>query len=255
MNDLERYFTDNTGRLIHKWWHYFEIYERHLARYRGTHVVIVEFGVSQGGSLQMWKHYFGPDALIYGIDINPHCLRLAEPQIEIIIGDQSDRQFLSTLRTRIPHIDVLIDDGGHTMRQQLATFEELYPHVHANGLYICEDTHTSYWPSWGGGYRRSGTFTERIKQLIDSLHAWHSLDRKRFTVDMFTRSLHAVHVYDSVVVLEKRTVSRPYHQRTGTRTIPDYRPSVGIVQRLINAAHHGLRLLADRWRAMSGGAD
>lgn len=255
MNDLEQYFNDNPGRLIHKWWHYFEIYERYLSRYRDTDVVIVEFGVSQGGSLQMWKHYFGPRALIYGIDINPHCRRLAEPQIEIIIGDQSDRQFLATLRTRIPRIDVIIDDGGHTMRQQIATFEELFSHIHPDGLYICEDVHTSYWSSWGGGYRRPGTFIERMKQLIDALHAWHSPDQRRFAVDAFTRSLHAMHVYDSVVVLEKRATTRPHHRRTGTRTIPDYRPEVGAVQRLVNLAHHGLRLLAERWNRMSGGAD
>ena len=71
-NDLEKYFTDNTGGLINKWKHYFEIYERHFSRFRGTEVNILEFGVSQGGSLQMWKEYFGPDCMVFGVDINPH---------------------------------------------------------------------------------------------------------------------------------------------------------------------------------------
>src|SRR6478735_7675915 len=102
MNDLEQHFRSNTGRLIHKWDHYFEIYERHFSRFRGTEVVVVEFGVSHGGSLQMWKKYFGPKAKIIGIDINPACKALEEEQIEVIIGSQEDKSFLASLRERVP---------------------------------------------------------------------------------------------------------------------------------------------------------
>jgi len=70
-NDLEKYFNQNTGRLIHKWNHYFEIYDRHLSKFRGKQPTILEFGVSHGGSLQMWKDYFGESCKIYGVDINP----------------------------------------------------------------------------------------------------------------------------------------------------------------------------------------
>ena len=56
--------------------------------FRDTEVNIVEFGISQGGSLQMWKDYFGPKANIYGVDINPHCKSLEEEQVQIFIGDQ-----------------------------------------------------------------------------------------------------------------------------------------------------------------------
>src|SRR4029077_4961037 len=113
MNDLELFFRKNTGRLIHKWNHYFEIYERHFARFRGTPVQIVEFGVSQGGSLQMWRDYFGPQASIVGVDINPECKRFEEAGVRIVIGDQEDRAFLRRLAGSLPRIDVLIDDGGH----------------------------------------------------------------------------------------------------------------------------------------------
>ena len=83
MNDLEHYFNQHTGRLIHKWDHYFEIYDRHFARFRGRPVNIVEFGVSQGGSLQMWRHYFGAGASVFGVDINPNCKRFEEPARDI----------------------------------------------------------------------------------------------------------------------------------------------------------------------------
>ena len=134
MNDLERYFTENPGRRIHKWKHYFDIYERHFSRFRGSDVHVVEFGVAQGGSLQMWKQYFGPRARIYGIDINPHCKQLEEEQVEIFIGDQEDRAFLRSLMEKVPRIDILIDDGGHEMQQQIRTFEELFPFIGQNGV-------------------------------------------------------------------------------------------------------------------------
>jgi len=134
-----------------KWKHYFEIYDRHFSKYRGTDVHVVEFGVFHGGSLQMWKNYFGPQAKIYGIDINPHCKQLEEDRIEILIGDQEDRKFLQSVAEAIPRIDILIDDGGHTMKQQINTFEELFPRIEKNGVYLCEDLHTSYWREYGGG--------------------------------------------------------------------------------------------------------
>lgn len=216
MNDLEAYFESNTGGLIHKWMHYFEIYERHLARYRGQDLVFMEFGVSQGGSLQMWKHYFGARARIIGVDVNPACKGLEEPQIEIRIGDQEDRGFLRALAREFPRVDVVLDDGGHTMPQQIHTFEELFPHVHENGVFLCEDVHTSYLRRFGGGLERRGTFIEFSKRLIDQLHAWH---HSGDTVPAFTRTAHGLHFYDGVVVIEKRKREKTFHRSTGNKRI------------------------------------
>ena len=174
MDDLEKYFKENTGNLIHKWVHYFEIYDCHFSRYRDSHVNVLEFGVSHGGSLKMWKHYFGHKANIYGVDINPHCKQLEEERIKIFIGYQADRAFLKSVAEAIPGIDILIDDGGHAMEQQINTFEVLFPHIDKRGIYLCEDLHTSYQRSFGGGYRKRGTFIEYIKNFIDDINAWHS---------------------------------------------------------------------------------
>ncbi|MBK9538639.1 MAG: class I SAM-dependent methyltransferase [Flavobacteriales bacterium] len=220
MNDLERYFHSNQGRLIHKWMHFFDVYDRHFARYRGKEVVILEIGVFQGGSLQMWKNYFGDKARIYGIDINPRCKELEEDRIKIFTGSQSDRAFLRKVKSELPPIDILIDDGGHTMRQQIVSFEELYDAVKPDGVYLCEDLHTSYWLQYGGGDRRPGTFIEYSKRLIDKLNAWHSEERS-LQVDGFTRSAASIHFYDSIAVIEKQPRSAPEHRKTGTPSFPD----------------------------------
>jgi hypothetical protein len=234
MNDLERYCRERTDRLIHQWEHYFEIYDRHLSRFRDRPVNVVEIGVLEGGSLRMWKEYFGPESHIFGIDVDPACRAFAEDGIDVLIGDQADRGFLTSVREAIPVMDVLIDDGGHTMEQQITTFEELYPHVAPEGVFLCEDLHTSYHEEFGGGYREPRSFIERSKHLIDALNAWHARPPRRrwfgrrrpeLPVSDFTRSTDSLHYYDSVLVIEKRPRSRPVDVMFGGDGSDPYDPS------------------------------
>lgn len=217
-NPLQKYFENNNKRIIHKWMHYFEIYDRHFSRFRKKEIVLVEIGVQNGGSLQMWRDYFGTKAKIYGIDIDPKCKELEEKNVKIFIGSQADRDFLKEIKLQIPKIDILIDDGGHTMEQQIATFEELFDHVKDGGVYLCEDLHTSYWQNWGGGFKNSGSFIEFSKNLIDKLNAYHSED-SRLMVDGFTKHAKSIHYYDSIMVIEKGKVDPPQHRKTGRDAI------------------------------------
>ena len=213
------YFEKNEGRLIHKWIHYFDIYDRHFSKFRNKKVTVLEFGVSHGGSLEMWKKYFGKKARIIGVDINPECKRFQEGQIEIHIGSQEDPEFLKKLMKKIGTVDIVIDDGGHTMRQQLTTFDHTYSSVNMGGVYLVEDLHTSYWSDFGGGLRSQGTFIEKSKQLIDQLHAWHSRDMGSLVVDDFTRTTPSIHFYDSIVVFERAEVPKPYNQQIGVPSL------------------------------------
>ena len=213
-SDLELYFRNNNKRLIDKWNHYFDIYERHFSKFRGKEITILEIGVSHGGSLQMWKNYFGSKAKIYGIDINPKCKELEEEGIEIFIGSQTDHLFLQSVKNSIPKVDILIDDGGHTMKQQIVSFEELFEHVKEDGIYLCEDLHTSYWLCWGGGYKRRKTFIEYSKNFIDYLNAFHSRQNS-FKINSFTKSVDSIHYYDSIIVIEKRPRKKPFQEKTG----------------------------------------
>lgn len=215
-NPLQSYFANNPGRLIDKWEHYFEIYHRHLQRFRGKPVTLVEVGVFHGGSLQMWRNYLGDQARIIGVDINPRALQLQEPGIEIVIGDQSDPKFLQSLAARLGVIDVLIDDGGHTMAQQIATLQNLYPAVADDGVILVEDTHTSYWQAYGGGFRHPNTFVEFSKQLVDQLNAWHSRDPNSLAPNEFTKRTRSIHFYDSIVIYEKGAHPRPQPCQSGT---------------------------------------
>lgn len=201
--------------------HYFDIYDRHFQKYKGKRVVVVEFGVYHGGSLKMWKDYFGSNARIIGVDINPECKKFKDKNVEIFIGDQEDRAFLKKLMKKIGPVDVVIEDGGHTMKQQIHTFEEVYPYVKEDGVFLIEDLHTSYWEGYGGGYRKAGTFIEYAKDRIDELNAWHSKDNESFKVTDFTKSTYSIHAYDSIVVFEKGKIENPTHRMTGEPTIDE----------------------------------
>jgi len=219
MGELEDHFQRHTGRMVTKWRHYFEIYERHFAQYRGRPVRLVEFGIWHGGSLQLWRKYLGPEAHIVGVDRNAACSALAEPGTDIFIGDQSDAATHRALRERYGTFDIVIDDGGHRMDEQVTTFRELYPALSAGGVYLVEDVHTSYHGHWGGGLRRPGTFVEFAKQLIDQLHAWHG-PPPGMQADYVTQTAFGLHFYPAVFVVEKRRMEPPQAVYAGAATMP-----------------------------------
>jgi cephalosporin hydroxylase len=207
-------FLTNDGRQIWKWKHYFPIYERFFRDFVDKSVTFLEIGVASGGSLQMWKRYFGPHATIVGIDILPGCKAYEEDQIAIRIGAQQDTRFLQSLVDEFGPIDIVLDDGSHLMSHMLKTFEFLYPKLTKNGIYMVEDLHTAYWEEYDGGYRRAGTFIERCKDLLDELNADHSRDQLPPTE--FTRTTLGMHFYDSVAVFERGTTTRKWAPKIGT---------------------------------------
>jgi len=199
---LKEIFADLNHFAV-KWEPYFEIYERHMNQYRGKPVTLVEIGVLKGGSLEMWSKYLGPQSRIIGIDTNRDCLKFVydESNISIEIGDQSSKAFWDDFLLKYPSIDILVDDGGHRMEQQIVTFENVFPKMNMNGTFICEDCHTSYFPGHGGNLKQSNTFIEYSKSIVDDINKdWHGY---RDNKQILTSELTSVHFYDSVVVFEK----------------------------------------------------
>jgi hypothetical protein len=223
MQSLREIFYSHEGNLIHKWDHYFEIYERYFEKYRGCEVNLLEIGVSQGGSIQMWKKYFGDKLKIYSVDINPECTKFKDLTTKLYIGSQEDPSFLKKLKDELPPMDIIIDDGGHTMKQQIMTFEYLYLKLKDNGIYLVEDTHTSYWNTYGGGLKKRGTFIEYSKNIIDSLHNGHLASTEKLLHKEFAKHINSISYYDSIVVFEKKQRELPFHIKKGVHSINDYK--------------------------------
>jgi hypothetical protein len=206
---LKQQFLGFAGRDIYKWEHYFDIYDRHCSRYVNGSPKVLEIGVMRGGSLQLWKNYFGPGSSLHGVDINPRCKQYEEESVMVHIGDQGNEDFLRELGDEYGPFDVVIDDGSHQVHHQKITLEALWPYIKNNGVYICEDTHTSYFTRFGGGYGREGTFIERAKGLVDCLHMWWSGRMSREQSESWTSQLASVHFYPACVVLEKQAMTEP----------------------------------------------
>lgn len=201
-NDLDRFLYLENHRLINKVVHYTEAYDRFFSKYRGRKVKVLEIGVFKGGSLQMWKNYFGEEAEIIGIDIDPECKKCEEKGIQVFIGDQENRDFLQLLKKKVGKVDIIIDDGGHTMQQQIVTFEELFSILDKDGVYLCEDLHTSYWEEYGGGYKNKDTFIEYSKQQVDSLNEQYF--NSKDIVFPYRGEIKSITYYDSMVFFEKK---------------------------------------------------
>lgn len=106
-NPLWKYFQNYTQWPgIFKWEHYFDIYHRHLARFVGQKVDVLEIGIFGGGSLEMWRSYFGRQSRIYGVDINPACKAYENDHTTIFIGDQEDRDFWRRVKKTIGAVDI-----------------------------------------------------------------------------------------------------------------------------------------------------
>jgi len=210
-------FLTNDGKRMHKWVHYFPIYERHFSWYCNKSLTFLEIGVARGGSLPMWQRYFGPLAKIVGIDIDEKCKEHEAPGVFVRIGDQADSGFLQRLIDEFGVPDVVLDDGSHRMDLTAATFRFLYPLMPKNAVYMVEDMHTAYWEEFGGGLSKADTFINMAKGFIDQLNADHS--RGQVTPDFITRQTFGISFYDSIVVLEKGDVWRKEAIRVGRKSL------------------------------------
>ncbi|MBP0464533.1 class I SAM-dependent methyltransferase [Roseomonas sp. PWR1] len=221
---LHRYLLNNGGKVLDKWVHYLDVYERHIGPYRGRSPVMLEIGVFGGGSLAMWKAYLGPGARLVGIDIDPACKAHEAEGIEIFTGSQDDPALIAAVLEKYPAIDIVLDDGSHRMEHLRASFELLYPRLAPDGLYLLEDLHTCYWPEYGGGLRAAGSFMEFVKDKLDELNAAHA--RGAVAITDFTAATQAICVYDSIVAFERR----PQGRRQALVTEPMRRGEAGLRQ-------------------------
>lgn len=196
-NDLRAYFDANTkGNGIFKFLHYFDVYERHFRKFVGKEVHIVEVGVYSGGSLKMWQHYFGDKCKVYGVDLLDECKNYESENVEIFIGDQENRDFWKDFKEKVPRVDILIDDGGHFAEQQIATLEEILPHLSPGGVYLCEDV--------SGRRVKLTAYMNGVQNALNSIDTDSPDSNLKATP--FQQDICSIHQYPYVFVIEKNIV-------------------------------------------------
>jgi hypothetical protein len=209
--DIVDIYVEGSDRLVTKWHHYLPIYDRYFAAWRGGKVRFLEIGVSEGGSLAMWRKYFGGEAVIYGVDINEACRAFDGVDGQVRIGSQDDPAFLAGVVEEMGGVDVVLDDGSHVMGHIRASLEALFPRLSDGGVYMIEDLHTAYWPSHQGGFYRRANFFNYIRNMVDDMHRWYHVSPMRHpTISPYCSG---IHLHDSICVFEKSAPRRPTHSR------------------------------------------
>jgi 23S rRNA U2552 (ribose-2'-O)-methylase RlmE/FtsJ len=174
---------------------YFKVYDYLFSKYINKKIIFVEIGILNGGSLQIWKKFFGNKARIIGIDLNPKCKKFEGKGIEVFIGDQSNPKFWKYFFRKVGKVDIILDDGGHTNSQQIMTTISCVPNINNNGMLIIEDTHTSYMKEFNNPNRYS--FINFVKKCIDDINfTFQNLNSFNYSLNKY---IFSIQTFESIV--------------------------------------------------------
>lgn len=214
-------FKNHTGNVSDKWENYLSVYEAELQKYRiKENISILEIGVQNGGSLQIWRKYFNNNAKIVGLDIDPNVCKLNLGEgIKTLCFDGSNPNELDK-HIEANFFDIIIDDGSHVCSDVISTFENLFLKLKPGGIYIVEDAHTSYWETHGGSLKGDKTIIEYFKNIVDLINKFHIREEsylgkmKKFLGISHTFSsletyysewIDSIKFVDSMVIITKRS--------------------------------------------------
>jgi len=208
-NNLDKlaqiYGTDKWGR------HYYTPhYGTHFKDFKYQKINILEIGVggydnpySGGRSLRMWKKYF-PYGKVFSLDIVDK-LFLQEKRIKIFKGSQVDKAFLMDVVSKIGQLDLIIDDGSHINEHVIETFNILFPVLKNGGIYVIEDTQTSYWADYGGDnsdLNNPKTMMHFFKKLTDGIN-YQEYKLAGYQPSYFDQNILSIHFYRNIIFIHK----------------------------------------------------
>jgi predicted O-methyltransferase YrrM len=194
---MEQY---NTDKYAHG---FIDVYEPYFNEVSNSKHIL-EIGVYYGGSLKYLSDKF-KDGNIYGIDIEDKT-QYDEERVKTYNVNQEDRDSLNGFLKEVDvEFDIIIDDGGHTMKQQQVSFGILFKRLKKGGIYILEDLHTSRIENFGT------IFPDDLITTLDMLQSFK-----------FTNNIASNHILDDEKEYIKNNVA---DIRIWSKT-PEYNQSV-----------------------------
>ena len=194
-----------------KYHNYMEVYMQLFSRLRKKRINILEIGIggfedplAGGASLRMWRTYF-PNSRIYGIDLHdktPH----NEKRIKTFQGSQDDESFLKRTADQIGRLDIIIDDGSHVCAHVIKSFEVLFPRLAPGGIYVVEDTHTSYSEEFGGSVTDPDSAQTMVGYFKKLVHAVNRETIQKLAGRSFSeieKMISGISFYENIVVINK----------------------------------------------------
>ena len=197
---------------------YFKIYDHIFKKYIGKKIILVEIGVLSGGSLFMWKNFFEGNAEIIGIDLNPIAKKWEKYGFKIFIGNQSDSNFWKDFFKKVGKVDVIIDDGGHTNKQQVITLLETIPNINDNGMLVVEDVHSSYMTKFRNPSKYS--FINFTKIIVDQLNLRYKIISKE-KLNFLQEKIFSIEFYQSIAVFNINFIDNFSGEKISNKGISD----------------------------------
>lgn len=220
---LQRLYELHRGKASDKWSIYLREYDRLLGPFRGYPLRMLEIGIQNGGSLEIWSRYFSLAQKIVGCDINPDCAKLHydDQRIFVVVGDANTESVEHEILKKSTQFDVVIDDGSHTSSDIVRSFARYFPHLSDGGVFIVEDTHCGYWAQFQGGLLYPASSIEFFKRLADivSFEHWGVPRARKDLIATFRREyefdideevlshIHSVEFINSLCVVRKAVPS------------------------------------------------
>ena len=220
IGNYSKIFLSHQGRKSLKWNHYLPVYDdivNYLIIRFGESIRILEIGVLNGGSIEIWRKLFGAKADIWGIDIDPKCAEMGL-DANIKIGSSADRNFLKFISDEAQYFNLIIDDGSHHSKHQQIAFESLFPYLSDDGYYIIEDTEHSYYWRQSGGYLRPSSIIQISKRLIDHINGDFFMFPKLRTFKIETQSVHSLTFLQGMIIINKNKKIQPNQVWSGPGT-------------------------------------
>lgn len=216
---LSELYAQHSGLSSDKWSLYLEKYDQLFTPLRSRPVNVLEIGVQNGGSLEIWAKFFFNASLIAGCDINPKCgsLQFSDSRIKMVVGDINSLEACTEIGKLSEQYNIIIDDGSHTSPDIIQTFLRLFPILSNDGIYVAEDLHCSYWAEFSGGLNHEFSSMNFFKSLSDIVNFEHwgtsdtRCDHLKEFIGSFTENkeellskIHSIEFINSMCVIRKK---------------------------------------------------
>lgn len=232
MQKLVDIHMQQVGKSSDKWSSYFPTYERLFSGMREQPVRMLEIGVQNGGSLDVWTNYFKSAEVIVGCDINDKCalLRYDDDRVRLVIGDANTEEVYSAITRHSEYFDIVVDDGSHVSDDVINSFLIYFPMLSPGGVYVVEDTHCLYWDAFQGGVLKQNSAYAFFKLVVDlvSYEHWKTdLSIESLFSTFFPKHqipplitngwIDGIEFSNSMIVIHK--AKSPSHEKLGQRLI------------------------------------
>jgi len=272
MKLLSKLYADHKGKVSDKWSLYLDIYDELLMTYRHREISMLEIGIQNGGSLEIWGKFFPKIQSIIGCDIDPRCglLSYENENIHVIVGDANSKESMDKILKISSNFEIIIDDGSHTSGDIVKSFVLYFPLIKEGGIFIAEDLHCSYWMQYEGGIYHpysSIAFFKKLADIVNYQHWGNEKSRSDLLKGFFSRyscsldeemlsQIYSIEFFNSICVVKKSSSEK---NSLGARVVVGSQDSVSSKDALAQGHKYkidpGLLQLSNSWSSRDLGPD